>query len=730
MDSTVSRPTADSCQRFRFADLTLDLGQRRLVRGKEAVSVKGLSFELLRALVEAAPNLVTHETLAREVWGSNRVVTQENIAKRAVLLRQALGDSADMPRYVEAVRGQGYRLLSKVERVAPEGWSEAEPRAVRGGRKSLLPVAVTALMIAVVLGGVLYGALHRAGLGEPAVVRFEILPTADAPFVLSPYARDVAISDDGTRVAYRSNDQSLIVRALDSLEPTRLAGLGGDLRNASFSPDGRYLAYLDGSVLKRLSLAGAGDERTLAEVGQFTDGDIHWEDDDTILIANSIGIHRIPADGGNLELLATPDTAGGERAFNAPSMLPGRNALLFSIEPTRADAGSRIAVLDLDTGGKKFLIDGGTQPIYVTTGHLVFAADYELRAVRFDIDRLEVGTEQATFVQDLMVRTNGASNLGVSRNGTLIYATGATRQQKSLVWVGLDGSEEVLNVPPMNFTYPRLSPDGRRIAIDARWPDSDIWVWDIERELATRVTNDPAENALPVWYPNGRKLAFGDGRSGATNIYVSEVDTGRAAEPLMPTDRRQLPFSISPDGRYLLFGESQPNGAWRMNVYDSQNHEQWPLTGGSSAELNTDFSPDGRWVVFQSNESGNTEIYVRSFPDTAAGRWQISRAGGSKPMWSKDGKRIFYINPDLQLMAVDVWLNPEFSAGQARQVLDLTRYTSAAYGAGARPYDLSLDGNRILIPRDPDAEIGLGDTHIVVTVNWTQELLDRLPVTD
>jgi serine/threonine-protein kinase len=713
--------------RFRFADLTLDLGQRRLTRDGDPVPLSNLSFELLRVLVQAWPNLVSHEALAHAVWGPRRVVTPENLARRVLLLRAALGDSAEAPHYFEVVRGQGYRLIPPVETQPPVPNGEGpggQPAATRRGvpyRGIALALSIAALLLALTT----YLGFVREDDPPAAVVRFEIVPPADTPFSAGDTTRNIAISPDGSHIAYKTG-ASLAVRSLDQLDAITLTGLGQGSHTPTFSPDGKYLAYLVGSVLRTIAVSGAGAIETIATVGQFTDGDLSWGADWTFLLANSVGLHRVRADDGSTALLAVPDALQGERAFNAPSLLPGGTRALLSIEPIRAQAGSRIAVLELGTGERHYLIDGGTQPVYVAPGYLVFARKHELRAVQFDANTLAVGAVEIVLATGVMVNPNGTANLSVSSNGTLIYAKGTARGTNTLMWVDPDGTEETLAVPPMSYTYPRLSPDGTRVALDVRWPDSDMWVWDLQRDFMTRLTNDPAENALPVWYPDGKALAFGDGRSGATNVYVQAADGASPPTRLTESSHRQVPFNVSPQGRHLLFGEAENDGIWRVHVRDLEAGDTRLLIDGDYSYWNTELSPDGRWLVYQSDESGSLEVYVRPFPDTAAGRWKVSQSGGAKPMWSRDGGRIFFIDPNQQLMATEVSVFPSFAAGAAVRVLDMTRYMNWPYEVGARPYDLSLDGKRVLLAQDSTRAQERVEPRIVVNVNWTLDLAQRL----
>lgn len=691
-------------QRYKFADLTLCVGERRLSRGDEEIRLSRLSFEFLLALVEAAPNLVSHNELNARVWGRRqRVVTPENLAKRALMLRNALGDHAHDPKYFEVLRGQGYRLLPKVVLSTGETTARRKVSSLTAGATGPASAAVqfgAAAAIIVAVAAVILTRAPRPAPDERSVVRFELVMDPEMPFVSTRYSRDVAISSDGEVVAYTSQDNSIVVRRLDSLQPRRIAILGTDIRNPTFSPDGLQLAFLEGGALKSVPAAMPGPVTTLANVGQFTDGDISWAADGSILVANSRGLLRVPESGGTPEILLIPDVHDGERSFGSPSLLPGGHSVMFSVEPTESSSGSRVVVYDFERSRKIEVLRNATEPTYLSSGYLGYIADREIRVARFDPETMTVADTHALLASDIRVHTNGTAPVDMSDDGTLIYISGSMPSARDLVWVERDGSIEPLPVPALNFTYPRLSPLGTHIALDARWPESDIWLWDLARKSLVRVTHDPAENALPVWHPDGQQLAFGDGRGGFANVYWHSLNSGAGPTRLTEGTARQLPFSISPDGNYLLVGEDQPNGNWHMWSLNLQTLSRTELLDGPYSYWNTDFSPDGRWLVYQSDESGDLEVYVRPFPKTDGGRWKISRDGGSKPMWSRDGREIYYIDPDGWLIAVAVETFPKLRVARATPLFDTTAIFDQPYESGARPYDLSADGGRFLFTRN------------------------------
>jgi eukaryotic-like serine/threonine-protein kinase len=276
---------------------------------------------------------------------------------------------------------------------------------------------------------------------------------------------------------------------------------------------------------------------------------------------------------------------------------------------------------------------------------------------------------------------------------------------------------------------PRISPDGRRVALQLSDQESDIWIWDFDRQTLTRLTFDPGEEQLPVWTPDSRRIIFNSTRSGLRNLYWQMADGTGSAERLTTSTNNQFPFSISPDGTRVLIGEVDPKTAADVRVLVMPGQRQTePLVQTGFAEYSPEISPDGGWVAYQSNESGPFEIYVRPFPNTDAGRWQVSTAGGTRPLWARNGHELFYLDNNGLLTAVSVQtVGPTFSSGIPTKVFEAPYYSGFNLGA----YDISPDGRRFLMikasrPSDDPTFNGTSPSLIVV-LNWLEELKQRVP---
>ena len=582
----------------------------------------------------------------------------------------------------------------------------------------------------------------------PQPARFAVVPPSAQPLSIQDASRDIAISPDGTRIVYRagtggqgqSQDQ-LVVRALDQLDARPLAS-GPAIREPFISPDGRWVGFFTPTELKKVSITG-GPPITLCRVAGAPRG-ASWGSDDTIVFATSAPGSRllsVPAGGGEPKVLAQPDpdsTKGEVGQFLFPSILPGGRGVLFTIIAAGQVETAHVAVLDLKTGQRKTLVRGGSHAEYVDSGHLVYGAAGTLRAVRFDLARLEVVSDPVPVVEQVMAAPTGEANFAVSRGGTLVYVPGGLGTQtvtpRSLVWVNRQGREEPIKAPPRAYAVARLSPDGTRVALDIRDQQNDIWVWDLGRQTLTRLTFDAANDFSPVWTPDGRRVIWTSTRATGfnPNLYWQAADGTGVVERLTTSPNPQFPTSISPDGtRVVLFEATSKAQDLGLVALDGQRRTE-PLLQTSAAELDGEISADGRWLAYQSNESGQFEVYVRPFPKVDAGRWQVSTAGGTRPAWARSGRELFYLDRNNLLTVVPVQMTTTFSAGNPTKVLETRYYAgSTVQGLDLRGYDISPDGQRFLMIKENAPTEQTSTTtpaSMVVVLNWFEELKARVPV--
>ena len=420
----------------------------------------------------------------------------------------------------------------------------------------------------------------------PRVSRLLIASSGTAALTIN--GGDLAITPDGSRVVYVGNrGTQLFVRALDALEP--VAVFTGAPRGPFVSPDGQWIGFADGTILKRVSVTG-GPAVTLATLDAPPRG-ATWGPEDTIIVATAnpaTGLQRVAAAGGPTTVLTRPDRAQGEADHLWPELLPGGRAVLFTITAVTGGLdAAQVAVLDLQTGTRKILVRGGSHAHYVSSGHLVYAAAGTLRAVPFDLARLETRGTPVPVVPDVVTTGNRRRGRrgGGRRHAGLRVGGGAAGglTLRTLVWVDRQGRETPIAAPPRAYLYPRLSPDGTRIAVVAQDQEQDLWVWDLGRTTLTRATFDPGIDYYPVWTPDGRRLIFSSERAGARNLYWQAADGTGAVERLTESPNAQNATAVSPDGRRLIFTEIAPKtGEDVMQVELDGTHRVTPLVQSRS----------------------------------------------------------------------------------------------------------------------------------------------------
>ncbi len=377
-------------------------------------------------------------------------------------------------------------------------------------------------------------------------------------------------------------------------------------------------------------------------------------------------------------------------------------------------------VRDLETGEQRLLVSGGSYPKYVPTGHLVYGFAGTLWAVPFDLDTLMVTGNPVAVVEGVSTRVgSGAAYVAVAQDGSLVYVAGAegAADSRTLVWVDRQGREEAIPAPVRSYAYPRLSPDGTKIALD-------IWVWDLTRTTLTRLTFDPRLDAAPAWTPDGQRIAFLSEREGPRKLFWWAADGTGSVERLSESANDQYPSSFSPDGAQLAFMDTLDDLAVLTLTGDRQTT---PLVKTTFAERNGEIAPDGRWLAYQSNESGQEEIYVRPFPNVDAGRWPVSTGGGTRPLWARSGEELFYLAPDGAVMRVAVEGGTTFTADTSTRLFHGPYFWGSSTG-NFRTYDVSPDGQRFLMIKEAAATDDESSApQLILVQNWFEELKRLVP---
>jgi len=534
----------------------------------------------------------------------------------------------------------------------------------------------------------------------------------------------VAISPDGTQIAYvatHAGTRQLFLRALDSLESRPLADTEG-ANTPFFSPDGQWLGFVAGGILKKISLSG-GTPVTLGWA-PFPAG-ASWGSNGTIVFAPGTKsvLEQISDAGGAQQALTRLDQKTLDHRW--PEMLPGSEEVLFDVM-VNGLSDQRIVMQSLSSGRpavageRRDLIPGGTVPHYATSGHLIYAQGGNLMAVPFDPGRPVIaGAAVPVAAGILQTGLNGGVQYALSDTGSLVYIPGGNLAEERLVWVNRNGTEQALPAPPRAYANPRISPDGRRVAFQVV---EQIWLYDFARDTMTRLTFDGSTNAVPVWTPDSKRLAFQSNKEGPLNIFWQSTDGSGGVERIATDEYTQVPRSFSPDGQLLSFMEVNPTTGRDIWVLRMGDHKAQPFLRTQFNESVPAFSPDGHWLSYISDESGRYEVYVQPYPGPG-GKYQISIEGGTEPVWNPNGKELFYRSGD-KMMAVEISTQPSFSAGKPKMLFQGPYVPTAI----TFPYyDVSPDGQRFLMLKANERISPSSLTQIIVVQNWFEELKRRVP---
>jgi eukaryotic-like serine/threonine-protein kinase len=341
-------------------------------------------------------------------------------------------------------------------------------------------------------------------------------------------------------------------------------------------------------------------------------------------------------------------------------------------------------------------------------------------AVPFDSERLQVKGSGVPVVDGILQATVGWQ-YSISATGSLVYIPGAAQtEQRKLVWVSRPGTEQPLTAPSHVYEYPRISPDGQRLAVTIAEQGNQIWLYDLARDTLTRLTFGGNSNQRPAWTPDGKRIAFTSNKEGPLNIFWQLADGSGGLERLTTSDLAQHARSFSPDGQLLAYEEVSPATGVDLWVLRMSDRKAQPFLRTAFTETVPSFSSDGRWLAYTSNESGRNEIYVQRYPGPG-GKWQISTEGGTEPVWNPNGRELFYRSGD-KMMTVEVTTQPSFSMGKPRKMFQgpyvPTRATTPFY-------DVSPDGQRFLMLKP--TEQAQAPTQINVVLNWFEELKEKVP---
>ncbi|HSQ19476.1 MAG TPA: hypothetical protein VLR92_03795, partial [Blastocatellia bacterium] len=585
-------------------------------------------------------------------------------------------------------------------------------------------IAAVAVLVAAFAVIMMYLSRRSGEANAETVRQFTLAPPAEG--ALDSHSLALLLSPDGTHIVSSlvvSGKTKLFDRSLAASAAHPIEGTEG-ATDPFFSPDGQWLGFFANGSLKKVPLNGGAVE-VICKAENPRGG--VWSSDGNIIFTpgTDASLYRVSASGGSAEAVSTIDGSAHERSHRWPDSLPGGKAILFSVA---YDVGNpldnaNVALLDLNTHKHKILIKGGAFARYLSAGYIVYARGNAMLAVPFNLQTLEVTGSPVPVLENVMMSpSNARVQFSLSREGDLVYLEGRSDDSRDaaqpLVWLDRQGSEQPLTEARQRFSKPRLTADGRTLFVEVADPEAAIWSYDLNRGTLTRFTHGGVSYG-PVPSPDGTRVAYEATRDGVAGALLARID-GSGEQRLTSTKRIDIPTSWSPDGKLLALTSFGESGNYEVRLipvegdYTPQMFVQEPFNAGGAR-----FSPDGHWVAYVSDESGNNEVYVRPYPEGT--RVQISAAGGTQPVWSNNGRELFFRSGDA-LLAVSVTPGPSLTAGKPLVLFSRSMQEDSsgrAYGFMA-DYDVSNDGRRFVFPKYTPSSSNAPRPRVIL--GWSAEL--------
>ena len=549
----------------------------------------------------------------------------------------------------------------EVERDAQHQPSRYEEHARHHELLDVGPVATRrALLFSLALVAVLVtlGSLRSdSRLAPPAPIAFSV--EAPSGFSLVPNEPPL-IAPDGTALVFVALGEDgvsrLVIRALSHVEPRPLPGTEG-ARYPFWSADSRQVAFFADRHLKATAVAG-GEPRAICEAPYGLAGT--WDSEGVILfpLTSQSGLHRVPAQGGTPTPVTTPELARGDHAHRAPHFLPDGRRFIFLVKSTRPEREG-IYVGSLDGAAPRQVMRSLSEAWYAD-GRLIFVAPPALMSVNLDTSSMTVRGSPVVLARDTAHESFTARGLfSVSEQGTVVFSATRTPEMR-LVQLDADGASSPLAVTPGMYWDLAPAPTGNAIAVTQMNRGSntrDIWWIDLRTGERQRLTADPADDAMPVWAPDGRQLAFSSKRLGSFDVFVTD-QRGTLKPPLLSGEGDQWVNDWSRDGRRLVYSSNAPGNATRSDLYvfDLETGRSSGLVATRGRDTHARFSPDGKWIAYSSDVSGQPEVYLQRFPPQGHEQFLVSVRGGAYPLWRADGRELFYVDPMGTLMSASLEL--------------------------------------------------------------------------
>jgi Tol biopolymer transport system component/tRNA A-37 threonylcarbamoyl transferase component Bud32 len=610
--------------------------------------------------------------------------------------------------FADAVQGRGL--------VATAAYEPTRPAARASGGRRARELAAWSLVaaFAAYLG---WQQLTRSAPEAPPVIR--------ANFDLPPNARindaivgsTIAVSPAGDMIAFTSIGVSgfrMYIRRVNEIAAREIGDANIAGRNLTFSPDGRWLAFTEGNVLKKIGVDG-GQAATLGSTGGTVPYGTSWGSADTIYIGGFSGMWKVPATGGAPQLIVKIDSGEARAGRRWPYVLPGAKRIVFS-SGNSSTATPKLGVLEISSGEISEYDPVLAMPLGIVDDQLVYVSPTGgLMAVRFDVEAGKPTGQPVQMDEGILIDPTAGAKASLSSSGTLIYLKGRAEFQPVVAGAGSGGGEAIIREPG-TYSNPRYSPDGRRVAMAVMGATgSDIWIYDIPRNTFTRLTSD-GTSVRPEWSPDGRSVVFISNGNARGVIRRQLADGSGPAELLYQPEQEPFEVLISPDNRWLVY-RTAPGATFSRDILAvplTGERTVTPLVTGPNTESLPRLSPDGQWLAYQSNETGRFEIYVRPFPGSGA-RVQVSDIGGTEAIWGRDGRSLHYRGPLGEVVRADVTTGASFSIGKRQVMLTGDYLTDSSHPN----WDVAPDGRFLMLKRAG------AESQTIVVHNWVRELREK-----
>jgi Tol biopolymer transport system component len=532
----------------------------------------------------------------------------------------------------------------------------------------------------------------------------------------------VAFSPDGMKLIFVSkrNDTSLLyLRNIDEFEAKPIAGTEGGAA-PFFSPDGKWIGFFSNGNLKKVSIVG-GASQIICEARSGLGG--CWGQDNSIIFSDSYKscLMRVPSSGGTPEQLTTALRFSPEESEHShfwPEILPGGKVILYTIWVGSEDM--RIVAYSLETGKRWDLIESGSYAQYISPGYLVYSLKGDLLAVPFNLKNMKITGNPVPILKGVMMSNWGLTHFSLSNTGSLVYIPGTIMQSNNhIVLVDPEGESESLNF--YGGQSPRFSPDGKQFLITSLRGESGLWIYGLERGTSRRFTEIENKTYWAIWTPDGKRIIFNSTSYGqdAVTLFWKNADGTGPTYPVVNSIYNQQPKCMSKDSLLVYTEGINPKTGmdiWIVKIEGVSTPR--PFLNSRFNETHPALSPNGHWLAYVTDESGREEVFVCSFPE-AGSNLPISTDGGMEPLWSSDGKELYFrdITGD-KVMCVSFETEPNLSIG--KPVLLFQGNYKGSSGPWGRNYDIHPDGKKFLMIEEEEMKSDVSQINVVL--NWSEEL--------